>query len=164
MNLQVLLSTLAVLAGGTAAADEFVLPKSMERNQPADFAYRFDKGLTGRGSLVIEWTDVVGRVVERRRIAVDLAEAPEAVFALDLRRAATMGNQLIAHLTLEGVEQNGGNRYLEKEVSTAFIVPFADHPWSDYQIIMWQGQTPAGYATLKKLGVTAGNGASRPPR
>jgi hypothetical protein len=156
VNLQVLLSTLAVLAGGTAAADELVLPKSMERNQPADFAYRFDKGLTGRGALDIEWTDVVGRLVERRRIPVDLAEAPEAVFALDLRRAATMGNQLVAHLTLDGVEQNGGNRYLEKEVSTAFIVPFADHPWSDYQIIMWQGQTPAGYATLKKLGVTAG--------
>jgi Beta-galactosidase len=156
VNLQVLLSALAVLAGGTAAADELVSPKSMERNQTADFAYRFDKGLTGRGSLDIEWTDVVGRLVERRRIPVDLAEAPEAVFALDLRKAATMGNQLVAHLTLDGVEQNGGNRYLENEVSTSFIVPSADHPWSDYQIIMWQGQTPAGYATLKKLGVTAG--------
>src|SRR5438132_10333872 len=107
-----LLLALSNLVGSTAA-DELVLPKSLERNQPADFAYRFDKGLTGRGSLNIEWTDVVGRLVERRRIAVDLAEGPEAVFALDLRRAATMGNQLIAHLTLEGVDQNGGNRYLE---------------------------------------------------
>ena len=115
MNLQVLLSTLAVLAGGAAAADELVLPKSMERNQPADFAYRFDKGLTGRGSLDIKWTDVVGRVVERRRIPVDLAEAPEVVFALDLRRAATMGNQLVAHLSFDGVEQNGGNRTLKRK-------------------------------------------------
>ena len=72
MNLQVLLSALAVLAGGTAAADELISPTSLERNQPADFAYRFDKGLTGRGSLDIEWTDVVGRLVERRRIPVDL--------------------------------------------------------------------------------------------
>ena len=155
MNLQVLLSALTVLVGGAAAADELVLPKSMERNQPADFAYRFDKSLTGRGSLDIEWSDVVGRLVERRRIPVDLAEAPEVVFALDLRRAAAMANQLVAHLTLDGVEENG-NRYLENEVSTSFIVPSADHPWSDYQIIMWQGQTPAGYATLKELGVTAG--------
>jgi hypothetical protein len=150
-----LLSALAILVGGAAAADELVLPKSMERNQPADFAYRFDKSLTGRGSLDLEWSDVVGRLVERRRIPVDLAEAPEVVFALDLRRAAAMANQLVAHLTLDGVEENG-NRYLENEVSTSFIVPSADHPWSDYQIIMWQGQTPAGYATLKELGVTAG--------
>jgi hypothetical protein len=156
VNLQVLLSTVAVLVGGAAAADELLLPKSMERNQRADFAYRFDKGLTGRGSLDIEWRDVVGRLVERRRIPVDLAEAAEVVFSLDLRRAATMGNQLVAHLMLDGVAQNGGNRHLENEVSTSFILPSADNPWSDYQIIMWQGQTPAGYATLKKLGITAG--------
>ena len=72
------------------------------------------------------------------------------VFSLDLRRAATMGNQLVPHLSLDGVEQNGGNRYLKNEVSTSFMVPSADHPWSDYQIIMWQAQTPAGYAALKE--------------
>jgi hypothetical protein len=151
----VFLSALAVLVGGASAADELMMPKSMERNQPADFAYRFDRALTGFGSLDIEWSDVLGRVVERRRIPVDLAEVREVVFSLDLRRAATMGNQLVAKLSFDGVEQNG-NRHLENEVSTSFIVPSADHPWSDYQIIMWQGQTLAGYTTLKKLGVTAG--------
>ena len=156
MKLQVLFTALAVLVGGAAAADELVLPKSMDRNQPADFAYRFDADLTGRGSLDIEWSDVVGRLVERRRIPVDLTEVPGVVFSLDLRRAVTMGNQLVAHLSFDGVEQNGGNRHLENEVSTSFIVSPGDHPWSDYQIIMWQGQTPAGYTTLKKLGVTAG--------
>ena len=70
MNLQVMLSALAVLAGGAAAADELILPKSMERNQRADFAYRFDTALTGSGSLDIEWRDFVGRMVERRRIDV----------------------------------------------------------------------------------------------
>jgi hypothetical protein len=156
VKLRVLLAALAVLVGGAAAADELVLPKSVERNQPADFAYRFGADLTGRASLDIEWSDVVGRLVERRRIPVDLAEVPEVVFSLDLRRAATMGNQLVAHLSFDGVEQNGGNRHLENEVQTSFIASPADHPWSDYQIIMWQGQTPAGYATLKKLGITAG--------
>jgi hypothetical protein len=34
VNLQVLLSALAVWVGGAAAADEVVLPKSLERNQP----------------------------------------------------------------------------------------------------------------------------------
>lgn len=70
VNLQVLLSALAVLVGGAAAADEFVLPKSLERNRPAEFAYRFDTALTGSGSLDIEWRDFVGRMVERRRIDV----------------------------------------------------------------------------------------------
>jgi hypothetical protein len=130
VNLPVLVSALAVLVGGAAAADELILPKSMERNQPADFAYRFDKGLTGHGSLDIEWSDVVGRIVERRHIPVDFAEAKEVVFSLDLRRAGTMGNQLVAHLSFDGVEQNG-NRHLENEVSTSFIVPPAGHPWSD---------------------------------
>jgi hypothetical protein len=54
VNLQVLLSALGVLVGGAAAADEIVLPKSLERNQPAEFAYRFDTALTGSGSLDIE--------------------------------------------------------------------------------------------------------------
>jgi hypothetical protein len=156
VNLQVLLSALAVLVGGAAAADEIVLPKSLERNQPAEFAYRFDTALTGSGSLDIEWRDFVGRMVERRRIPLNLADVAEVVFSLDLRRAVTPGNQLVAHLSLEGVEQTGGNRHRENELSTSFIVPPGANPWTDYQIIMWQGQTPAAYATLKKLGVTAG--------
>jgi hypothetical protein len=49
VNLQVLLSALAVLVGGAAAADEIVLLKSPERNQPAEFGYRFDTALTGSG-------------------------------------------------------------------------------------------------------------------
>ncbi len=98
----------------------------------------------------------MGRMVDRLRIPLDLANAPRVVFSFDLRRAATTGNQLVAHLSFDGVDQSGGNHHLENEISTPFIVPPADHPWSDYQIIMWQGQTPAGYATLKKLGVTAG--------
>ena len=156
MNLQVVFSILAVLVGGAAAADELVVPKSMERNQPAEFTYRFDAALTGFGSLDIEWSDVVGRVVEQRRIPLDLAHVREVVFSLDLRRAAATGNQLVARLSFDGLEQNGGNRRLENAISTSFIMPPAANPWSDYQIIMWQGQTPAGYATLKKLGVSAG--------
>jgi len=30
-------------------------------------------------------------------------------------------------------------------------------PWNDYQIIIWQSQPPAAYATLKRMGVTAGS-------
>jgi hypothetical protein len=142
--------------GGAAAADELISPKPLERNQPVDFTYRFDAALTGRGSLDLVWSDVVGRMVERRRIPLDLVDVAEVVFSLDLRRAVTMGNKLVAHLSLDGVERTGANRHRENELSTSFIVPPADNPWTDYQIIMWQGQTPAGYGTLKELGVTAG--------
>ncbi len=80
---RVLLSAFAVLVGGAAAADEIVLPKSPERNQPAEFAYRFDRALTGSGSLDVEWRDFVGRMVERRRIPLNLADVAEVVFSLD---------------------------------------------------------------------------------
>ena len=95
-------------------------------------------------------------MVERRRIPLDLADVPEVVFSLDLRRAATTGNQLVAHLWFDGFEQNGGKSHRENQVTISFIVPPPADPWSDYQIIMWQRQTPDGYATLKKLGATAG--------
>ena len=77
MRRPVLFSALAVLLGGAAAADELVVPKSLERDQPADFAYRFDKALNGRRYLDIEWSDAVGRVVERRRIPFDLTDGLE---------------------------------------------------------------------------------------
>jgi hypothetical protein len=50
----VLASALGLLVGGAAAADELVVAKSLERNQAPDFAYRFDRALTGRGS---PWSD-----------------------------------------------------------------------------------------------------------
>ena len=150
-----LCSAIAVLAH-TAAADELAVPSSLARDQPADFVYRFDEALSGRGSLRIEWSDVVGRVVERRRIPLNLSDSREVVFPLDMRRAVTAGNRVIAHLSVDGMNETGGNGRRESEAAASFIVPPPDHAWSDYQIIMWQGQTPAGYAALKQLGVTAG--------
>ncbi len=34
------------------------------------------------------------------------------------------------------------------------IVPPSAGAWSDYQIIIWQGQSPKAYETLKRVGVT----------
>src|SRR5439155_5648542 len=44
----------------------------------------------------------------------------------------------------------------EHEETVSFVVSPSDSPWSDYQIIMWQEQTRAGYDALKRLGITAG--------
>ena len=141
---------------GPAAADELVLPEVLERNRSIEVVYRFDKPATGHGFLDIEWSDVDGRVVERRRIPIDLAGAAELVFPLDIRRAVTMKNRLAAHLSFDGLDQSGKAAHREHDEATSFIASPSDHPWSDYQIIMWQGQTPAGYAALKRLGITAG--------
>jgi Beta-galactosidase len=141
---------------GPAAADELVLPNVLERNQSAEIVYRLDGPATGHGFLDIEWSDVDGRLVERRRIPFDLAGADELVFQLDLSRAVTMKNRLAAHLSFDGVDQSGKTAHRENDEATSFIASPSDHPWSDYQIIMWQARTRNGYATLRRLGITAG--------
>jgi hypothetical protein len=156
VNIAPLSFVLGGLACGVAAADELVLPQALERGQSAEVAYRFGTPSTGHGFLDIEWSDVERRVVERRRIPLDLTDAPEVTFTLDIRRAVTIKNQLVAHLSLDRLDQGGNDIRRENDEAKSFIVPPPEGAWSDYQIIMWQSQTQAGYATLKELGVTAG--------
>jgi len=141
---------------GDAAADELVPPDAVERTQPIEVAYRFEHPATGHGFLDIEWSDVDGRLVERRRIPLDLADAAEVAFPLDATRAVTMKNRLTAHLSIDAVDPLGNKFHRENDEAASFIASPSDHPWSDYQIIMWQQQTQSGYAALKRLGVTAG--------
>jgi hypothetical protein len=141
---------------GDAAADELVLPQAVERTQPIEVAYRFEHPATDHGFLDIGWSDVDGRLVERRRIPLDLADAAKVAFPLDTRRTVTMKNRLTAHLSFDAVDQLGNQFHRENDETGSFIASPSDHPWSDYQIIMWQQQTRAGYAALKRLGVTAG--------
>src|SRR5712671_6812046 len=136
------------------AADELVLPHAFERGQSAEVAYRFGRPSTRHGFLDIEWSDIDRRVVERRRMPLDLIDAPEVTFALDIRRAVNIKNQLVAHLSLDRSDHSGNDTHRENDEATSFIVPPPEGAWSDYQIIMWQSQTQAGYATLKKLGVS----------
>jgi hypothetical protein len=145
-----------ILLGGAASADQLVLPQAVERNQSIEVFYRFETPITGQGFLDIEWSDVAGRVVERRRIPLDLTDAAVVSFPLDTRRAVTMKNQIAAHLSFDALAKRGGKFHRENDETLSFIVSPADHPWSDLQIIMWQEQTRAGYAALKGLGVTAG--------
>jgi hypothetical protein len=136
-----------------AAGDELVLPRSLPAGGLVEATWRFDTLLSGRGFLDVEWTDTEGRIVEQRRIALDLVNSKGITFPLDLRQAVTIKNKLAAHLSLDA--SNPAARR-ERDLRVSFIVPQTGNPWSDYQIIMWQQQTPAGYAALKRLGVTAG--------
>jgi hypothetical protein len=142
--------------GGPAIADQLVVPQAVERNQPIELVYRFEQPATGSGFLDVDWNDVEGRLVERRRITFELADAPQVGFSLDARRAVTMKNLLTVDLSLDGVDPFGNKFRRENRETGSFIASPSDIPWSDFQIIMWQVQDRAGYAALKRLGVTAG--------
>src|SRR5277367_2312705 len=151
-----MLVSLVAGIGGTASADELALPKTVERDSQITAAYRFDKPATGRGFLDVEWTDVAGREVERRHIPLDLVDASQVAFQLDMRRAVTAKNGLSARLSLDGVARGGATVQHRGHQVASFIASPPAQRWWDYQIIMWQGQTPAAYASLKRLGLTGG--------
>jgi hypothetical protein len=151
-----MLVSLVAGIGGTASADELALPKTVERDSQITAAYRFDKPATGRGFLDVEWTDVAGREVERRHIPLDLVDASQVAFQLDMRRAVTAKNGLSARLSLDGVDRGGATVQHRGHQVASFIASPPAQRWWDYQIIMWQGQTPAAYASLKRLGLTGG--------
>ena len=135
-----------------AAGDELIVPAALERKGTVDAVYRLERPLSGRGYLDVAWDDIVGRIVERLRMPLHLAGTSQVVIPIDLSRAVTLKNTLAAQLSLD----NGGMIYRQQRETAVFTVPPPANAWSDYQIIMWQAQTPAGWAALKRLGVTAG--------
>ena len=135
---------------------EIVLPASaLDRNTLVQARYRTDAPATGRGTLTVTWTDVYGRLIEQRAIPVNLRRGSEVVFALDLRRAVAMRNRLTAWLSLAGDPKSARGPH-EEQAETWFIARPPQPAWWDYQIVMWQPQTAEQYATLKKIGITAG--------
>ena len=146
----------AIAAVARASADQLAMPQTVERGAPVAVTYRFDQPATGRGFLDVVWTDVDGREVVRRHIPLALAGASQVVFHLDMRRAVTVENRLAVHLSLDGVDPGGAPVRRRDDRTLSFVASPPDDGWRDYQIIMWQGQTPAGYDALKRLGITAG--------
>ncbi len=131
-----------------ARADTLAGPDmAVQGGPPARATYRLDTPATARGTLDLEWTDILGRVVERRSIPLDLRQSAEIAVPLDMRRAVAMQNRLAATLNLAGTPP--------RRADAEFIArPQAG--WADWQAIMWHGQTAQGYRTLQDLGVTAG--------
>src|SRR5437899_214641 len=96
---------LGISARGVALADQIVMPAgTLDGDSIVGAAYRFATPVIGRGTLDIEWTDVYGRVVERRSIRFELAGEQEVAFPLDLTRAVAMQNELRLHLFFDGAE------------------------------------------------------------
>jgi hypothetical protein len=135
-----------------ALADELFV-RNAGKNVGIDTVYQFDRPVTGRGAVDIEWTDVLGRLVDKREMRIDLSGAKQFRFSLDPSRAVTIKNKLEVRVLLRRKSRSPA---AERRANTVFYVrPKAD-PWTDYQIIAWQPQTRAGYMALKQIGVTAG--------
>ena len=157
MRTAMFLCLIVVLAEGLAFAGEIILPsQTLERDAPVRVVYRTGSLATGKGELSIKWTDIYGRIVEDRKITVELADEFEVGFQLDLRRAVAMRNELSVHFSLEGVDKRGTRDQREEDAQVSFIARPPDRTWWDYAIIMWQQHTPEVFAVLKTLGIKAG--------
>jgi hypothetical protein len=153
---------LLLAAAGLCAGAELRLPSpALERDRPVIAVYRTGAQATGKGELTLEWTDLLGRVVERRKIPVELNDEAEIRFPLDLRRAVAMENELHAHLSLEGVNKKGEKDSREEDATLHFVAKPAARRWTDYEVIMWQPHTAAQSAQLQTLGINAGQYSGR---
>jgi len=155
---------LLLLAASLGSAAELVLPgESFERDAPVTAVFRTGLPTTGAGTLAVEWTDVLGRVVERRTIPIVLTDENEIRFTIDLRRAVAMVNRLHAHLSLAGRNLKGGDDKREEDADAEFVARPASRSWDDYQIMMWQSYGAGQTAHLLPLGINAGqyNGRNR---
>lgn len=147
-----ILILLGLVAGAvqTARADEIIFPAGrLERGEEIEIVYRLDAPAAGDGRLAIEWTDALGRLVERRELPLAFDGGTDAAFTLDLGRAVATGNRLRARLSLPGLAT-------PREASAVFFVPPNDDLWADHHFIMWQNQGYEQLVALKGLGFTAG--------
>jgi hypothetical protein len=140
-----------------AGGGEIILPSpALERDGPVRALYRTSSGATGKGTLIVKWTDGHSRLVEQRIIPFELRKATDVSFELDLRRAVAMRNTLAVHFSLAGVDKAGTRDQREEDAEVSFIARPRDRRWWDYHLIMWHEHRAEHYAVLKTLGISAG--------
>jgi hypothetical protein len=145
---------------------EIVLPSNaLDRNQSVPVVYRTNSKATGKGELSVRWTDAYGRLVEDRKIPVELVDEAEIGFSLDLRRAVAMKNDLGVHFSFEGIDKKGRPDHRDENSQATFIARPPDRSWWDYVIMMWQPYSRSDFVNLKTLGINGGqyNGKNRTP-
>jgi hypothetical protein len=154
---------IGILLSVAATAAELSLPAVVEREGIVTGVYRTSPQATGKGSLALRWTDRLGRVVEERRIAVELTDETEVRFPLDLRRVVAMGNSVAVHFTFRGVNKKGAADEREEDAKAEFVARPAGSGWDDYMILMWQPHTAEQVPALMTLGINGGqfNGRSK---
>ena len=158
--------TIGLGAAVAAFGGDILLPApALERDAPVQAIYRTNQLATGKGELEIRWTDVHGRVVEQRTAEVELTDENEIPFPLDLRRARGMKNEVRVRFRFEGVNRRGQPDRRDEEARKEFLARPGNRDWWDYNIIMWQQYPARDFATLKTLGINAGQyvGRNAPP-
>ena len=74
---------IGAFSAGFSFSGEVVLPANfLERDAPVTIYYRTNARATGKGSLLINWTDAHGRAVEERRIPFELSDETDVAFTL----------------------------------------------------------------------------------
>lgn len=119
------------------------LPAALDRAGPVVALWR--PATPAPGTLLVEWTDGAGRLVERHLTTLDEA-LPEVAVRLDLRRARVAANRITARFSPRGA---GGETRSEAAFSAR---PAAG--WSQYQVLLWQDQPPEALLALPALGIT----------
>lgn len=135
--------------------------RAMERDKVVTAIYRTNGQATGKGTLAVRWTDILGRVVADETIPFELVDETEVRFPLDMTRAVAMVNELRVQFTFDGVNKKGEKDHREDTVTASFIAKPPERKWRDYQIVMWQRHAPEHVATLKTLGITGGQYSGR---
>ncbi len=155
-------ATIFFLALTTAAAGELILPSNaLERDAPVTVIYRTSPQAAGKATLKILWTDIFGRTVEDRTLALDLTDETEIRFPLDLRRAVAMSNTLQVRFTLDGRNLKGTPDRRDDTATIQFIAKPPTRTWHDYEIMMWQPHTPEQGAQYITRGITGGQYSGR---
>ena len=134
-----------MLLAGPAVADQLQLPAvALDRMGSVMALWR--PGKPAAGTLLLDWTDGAGRLLERHRVI--LAEpVPQVAIPLDLRRADSLAN----HVSTRFQPNEAGP---QTQAEADFVARPAPG-WPQYQVIMWQDQSPAALAGLHALGITA---------
>lgn len=161
MNSLRTIGLLCILPSAALAADIVLPAPALERDAPVTAVYRTNALATGKGILSVRWTDMLGRVVEERKIPVELTDENEIRFPLDLRRAAAMANTLAVRFSFEGVNKRGAPDHRNEAATVDFIAKPPERRWCDYEIMMWQPHSAQEVAELQKLGINAGQYGGR---
>ncbi|MCC6586762.1 MAG: beta-galactosidase [Bryobacterales bacterium] len=133
-------------------AADLVLPEAVERHGSISVIYKANRLTTGKGTLAVKWTDVHGRAVEDWSRPVELTDENEIHFTLEAARARGMKNTVEAKLSIAGREETAKREFIATPPNT---------DWWDYVIIMWNHYPARDVATLKTMGISAGQFVGR---
>lgn len=133
-----------LLAAAPALADEVRLPAAfLDRTGPVIALWRPDT--PAAGTLLLEWTDGAGRLVEQHRVGI-ASPLPEVAVPLDMRRAREGANQVTARF--EPREPGPATR------AEASFVARPRRGWARHHVVLWQDPAPGALNGLPALGIT----------